>query len=129
MRNKIWQKSILILVPLFVLSLVNMVGAGSFSRSHNDMAITSEVQAKLQSDSQLMGSDIYVETMDGEVTLKGTVSSQADITRAGKLAGWVDGVKRVDNRLKAASATSTGTPHYGGSTRAPDCPVGANWPC
>ena len=126
MKTKIWKKSILTLVPLFVLALsfANPAGADS---SNNDLAITARVQEKLNSDSQLMGSRIIVETIDGEVTLKGIVNSNADHTRAGKLAGYVDGVKQVDNRLKTVKAASSG--NYGGSSRAADCPVGANWSC
>jgi osmotically-inducible protein OsmY len=93
--------------------------------SYNDMAITSQVQHKLQSDSQLMGSKISVETKNGEVTLKGMVNSEADITRAGKLASWVDGVKNVDNRLKREQASSS----YGGMNHALGCPVGINFAC
>lgn len=126
MRNNIWQKSILILVPLLlVLPFVNMAGAGSNVMSDNDRAITSAVEQKLQSDSQLMGSRINVETIGGEVTLKGSVGSYADINRAAELARSIDGVRMVDNRLKREEASSS----FGGSTRAPDCPVGANWPC
>lgn len=126
MKTKIWKKSILILVPLFlvVLSFANTAGADNPA---NDMAITSIVQEKLNSDSQLMGSSIIVETQDGEVTLKGMVNSNADFTRAAKLASYVDGVKQVDNRLNTAKASSSS--NYGGSSRAPDCPVGANWAC
>lgn len=125
MQNKIWQKSILVLIPiLFVLSLVNLVGAGSDARSDSDIAITSRVEEKFQDDSQLMGSKIIVDTEDGEVTLKGFVNSQADVTRAGKLAGYVDGVKRVDNRLKTVNS-----PSYGVTAPKPNCQIGANWSC
>jgi hypothetical protein len=126
MKTKIWKKSILTLVPLFFLALSFANSAGADS-SNNDRAITARVQEKLNSDSQLMGSGIMVETKDGEVTLKGFVNSNADYTRAGKLAGYVDGVKQVDNKLKTAKASSSST--YGGSSRAPDCPIGANWAC
>ena len=86
MQSKVWKKSILIMVPLLlVLSFVNMVGATD-ANSYNDRAITSKVEDKIQTDSQLMGSAIYVEAKDGEVTLKGTVNSQADINRAVELA-------------------------------------------
>lgn len=126
MKTKIWKTSILTLVPLFlvVLSLANTAWAGS---SANDMAITARVQEKLNSDSQLMGSIITVDTKDGEVTLKGMVDSNADFTRAAKLASYVDGVKHVDNRLKTVRASASSK--YGGSSRAADCPVGANWDC
>jgi hypothetical protein len=126
MRSKVWKKSIVIMIALFlVLSFVHIVGAFD---AYSDMAITSKVEAKLQSDNQLSGSRIIVDTKNGEVTLKGLVNSQADITRAVKLASWVDGVKHVDNRLKTVKASSSSS-KYGGSSRAPDCPVGANWAC
>ncbi len=129
MRNNVWKKSILIMTAfLFVLSFVNIVVAADVN-SYNDMAITSQVQHKLQSDSQLMGSKISVETKNGEVTLKGMVNSEADITRAGKLASYVDGVKMVDNRLKREQASSSSSGNYGGMGHALGCPVGANWAC
>jgi Flp pilus assembly secretin CpaC len=129
MRNKVWKKSILIMVSLFlVMSFVNIVGAAGVY-SDNDSAITSKVHNKLQRDSQLMGSKINVETIDGEVTLKGSVNSNADINRAAELAYGVEGVKKVDNRLKREQASSSSSSNYGGSSRAPNCPVGANWSC
>ena len=58
MRNKVWKKSILIMVPLLlVLPFVNIVGANA-ANSDKDTAITSKVEDKLQSDSQLKGSMI-----------------------------------------------------------------------
>jgi hypothetical protein len=129
MRNNVWKKSILIMTAfLFVLSFVNIVVAAGVN-SYNDMAITAQVEHKLQSDSQLMGSRISVETKDGEVTLKGMVNSLSDIDRAAQLASYVDGVKRVDNRLVREQASSSNHSNYGGSSRAADCPVGANWAC
>ena len=130
MRNNIRQKSILIIVPLFVmLSFVNMVAAGDVTMPDKDSVITSIVVDKIENDSQLMGSSIDVETMDGEVTLKGTVRSNADINRAAELARSIDGVKMVDNRLKREQGYSSSSSTFGGSSRAADCPVGANWAC
>ena len=127
MRKTVWQRSFFVLAPLLlVLPFVNMAGAGSDS---SDMAITSQVVAKLQNDSGLMGHRIMVETKDGEVTLKGTVRSNADINRAAELARSIDGVKMVDNRLKREEGYSSSSSSYGGSSRAADCPVGANWAC
>jgi hypothetical protein len=58
MRSKVWKKSILIMGPFFlVLSFVNIVRATDVN-SDNDKAITSKVEDKLQSDSQLKGSMI-----------------------------------------------------------------------
>ena len=128
MRSNVSKNFILIMGFLFlVFSFVNTAGAAMGSRSDHDGVITSKVMDKLQNDSQLMGSKISVETQNGEVTLKGMVNSQADIIRAGQLAGWVEGVKKVDNQLEAPK--KFGSSNYSGSARAPDCPVGANWSC
>jgi hyperosmotically inducible protein len=125
MQSNVWKKSVLIIGSLFLIfSLANTVGASMGSKADHDRAITSMVMDKLQSDSMLQGSSISVETINGEVTLKGMVNSQADITRAGELAGWVDGVKKVDNRL-----TTFNSNHYKVKHSSIDCPVGANWSC
>jgi hypothetical protein len=125
MQSNVWKKSVLIIGSLFfVFSLANTVGAAMGSRPDKDSVITSIVVDKIQNDSMLQGSSINVETINGEVTLKGMVNSQADINRAGELAGWIDGVKRVDNRL-----TTFNSNHYKVKQSSIDCPVGANWSC
>jgi hypothetical protein len=123
MRTKALQYAVVLLVPL-LLSFANTAGAGMGGNSDNDMAITSKVQEKIRSDSDLMGSNIVVETKNGEVTLKGMVDSQSDVTRAGKLASYVDGVKQVDNRL-----STVGSHRYGAKAPIPGCQIGANWQC
>ncbi len=123
MRTKAFRYAILLVVPL-LLSFANTAGADMGSHSDKDMAITSQVQEKIRSDSELMGSNIVVETRNGEVTLKGVVNSHSDVTRAGKLAGYVDGVKQVDNRL-----STVGSHRYGARDPIPGCQIGANWQC
>ena len=102
MVKKVWQKSFLIVVPvLLLLPFVNIAWAGDRSTaSSQDKAITSNVVNKLQSDDELSGAGIDVETRNGEVTLKGAVDSKAHITRAGEIARSIEGVKTVDNRLR-----------------------------
>ena len=111
------------MVPIAV-ALAHTAGAGMMSSSNNDMAITSAVQQKFQSDSGFDSSHIIVQTRDGEVTLKGMVNSEHDVNRAAKLASYVEGVRHVDNRLKTEK-----TQRYKAKTASPDCPVGANWEC
>jgi len=124
MRNNVWKKSILIMVTLFlVMSFVNIVGAND-ANSYNDRAITSRVEDKIQTDNQLEGASIIVDTRDGEVTLKGTVNSQADVIRAAQLASYVDGVKKVDNRL-----TTFSSHRYEAKPGMIGCQIGANWAC
>jgi hypothetical protein len=99
--------------------------SGNVFAWESDKLITSIVENKLQSDNQLLGCKIDVNASDGEVTLKGTVNSFADITRATNLVRSVDGVKEVDSRLKRAEPFSSCT--YHGSQHIPGCPVGASW--
>ena len=51
-------------------------------------------------DSKLPSGAIDVTAQDGKVTLWGAVATNAMKTRAGQLAGKVEGVKGVDNQLK-----------------------------
>jgi hyperosmotically inducible periplasmic protein len=65
----------------------------------DDSVITTKIKSSILSDSAIKGSDISVETKNGEVTLTGTVKNQAQLDRAQKLALNTDGVKNVQNKL------------------------------
>jgi hypothetical protein len=122
MRRTIGNKYVLMTAALLLaIPFINVVNVAD-ADSYKDRAITAKVEEKLKADSGLMGSGIMVETKDGEVTLKGTVNSHSDFTRAGQLAYHVDGVKKVDNRLKTVN-----TPHYKAKPGMTDCQIGANW--
>jgi hyperosmotically inducible protein len=64
-----------------------------------DASITSAIKMKLANDDLTDALDIDVDTSNGMVTLKGTVSSQAEADRAVELARAVDGVKDVQSQL------------------------------
>lgn len=65
-----------------------------------DASITSAIKMKLASDDLTDALDINVDTSHGSVTLKGTVSSQAEADRAVELARSVEGVKDVSSELQ-----------------------------
>ncbi|GGI53399.1 BON domain-containing protein [Oxalicibacterium solurbis] len=65
----------------------------------DDTVITTKVKTALLADSDIKGLDVNVDTSQGVVTLKGEVSNQAQIDRAGKIAGEVADVKSVVNNL------------------------------
>ncbi len=123
MRNKAFALAIVLIVPIAV-ALAHTAAAAKMSSSDNDMAITSAVQQKLESNAGLDSSHIRVETKDGEVTLKGVVPTEHDVNRAAKLASYVDGVRHVDNRLKTEKAVN-----YKATAPKPNCQIGANWEC
>ena len=98
MADKPIAKAILALVAAIVLFNVNASWAARSDA--NDRAISSRVEEKIMNDSRLKDSRINVETIGREVTLKGAVGSQSDVTRAGDIARSVEGVRNVDNKLK-----------------------------
>ena len=65
----------------------------------SDVAITTEVNARLAKDTQLSAVRINVDTTEGQVVLNGSAPDAASRERARTLAVGVDGVRGVDNRL------------------------------
>lgn len=64
-----------------------------------DAWITTKVKADLLATEDVSGTEIDVDTMDGVVTLTGTVKSQAEADKAEAVAGKIEGVTRVDSQL------------------------------
>lgn len=62
--------------------------------------LTSKVKTQLLADTTISGLKIDVDSRDGVVTLTGTVSSEAQKTRALRIARETEGVKRVVGELK-----------------------------
>lgn len=65
-----------------------------------DNAIASTVRNRLIDDAVLGRYDLRVDTVNGRVILHGTVGSYEARERAIRLAGAVEGVERVDSRLR-----------------------------
>jgi len=74
------------------------IGAAA-SEAVSDASITTKVKTSLLADPDVSGLRIDVDTRDGVVTLTGTVSSSAERNRALDLAGKVENVKRVEDKL------------------------------
>lgn len=70
----------------------------------DDTAITTKIKAAIIGEPSLKVLQINVDTVNGMVTLTGTVDSVQSSDRAKELAGAVEGVKSVDNRLTVESA-------------------------
>ena len=64
-----------------------------------DASITTAVKTRLMKDKVARGTSIDVDTKDGVVTIGGTVPTQADKLRIGKLVEKTTGVKSVVNNL------------------------------
>jgi hyperosmotically inducible protein len=66
----------------------------------DDATITTKVKAKLFDESILRGFGISVNTFEGTATLTGTVKTEEQKERAGRIAGSTRGVKKVNNPFK-----------------------------
>lgn len=71
-----------------------------------DAWITTKVKADLLATEGVDGTDIDVDTVDGVVTLTGTVDSQAEADKAESVAAGIEGVTQVDSQL-TVEATPT----------------------
>src|SRR5580704_8632297 len=85
----------------FIASTSMLVHAATQTTKVDDRQITEQVKQKLAMDDPTVASRIFVSTHDGVVTLMGTEVPKGDILNAMHEAQSVDGVVRVDNRLKA----------------------------
>lgn len=97
--------------------------SGSATEALSDTAITTQVKAKLATDSDIRSSDISVTTANGVVTLEGSVGDAAAKSSAERIAKTVTGVTSVHNRLNTTSGRMTGsttsTDRMAGTDRAP----------
>jgi osmotically-inducible protein OsmY len=91
---------------LVCIGLVSAV-IGCAARQHHestgeyidDSVITTKVKAAVFSEESLKTLQINVETFKGIVQLSGFVDTSQNVTKAGDVAGRVDGVKQVKNDL------------------------------
>ena len=75
------------------------VGAAQAQDALNDGAVTAKIKSKMALDDTVKALSIDVDTDNGVVTLSGTVTSQAERTKAVQLARETDGVTSVVDRL------------------------------
>jgi hyperosmotically inducible protein len=71
----------------------------------DDAAITTAIKAHILAEPGLKVLKIDVDTVNGIVTLSGSADSQQNIEKAAQIAGAVQGVKSVENRLAVSSRT------------------------
>jgi hyperosmotically inducible periplasmic protein len=62
--------------------------------------LATRVKRALEGEAKVQAAAIDVTAADGKVTLWGTAASAGERSRAGQVAGKVEGVKAVDNQLK-----------------------------
>ena len=76
------------------------VGANKAERAVSDASLTTKIKAKMALDDSIDAVAIDVDTDGTVVTLKGTVRSEAERSRAVQLARETEGVARVVDQLR-----------------------------
>jgi hypothetical protein len=95
------MKTVKFVTPFFLAVVLVFAGCG-----RSDQQITSDVQSKINSDSNVQNKQISVSADKGVVTLSGTVTSDLERQAAANDAGQVSGVKTVLNNLEVANAAA-----------------------
>jgi osmotically-inducible protein OsmY len=72
----------------------------------SDAVITSKVKSKLAADPQTSALEIDVDTLNGEVTLRGRVDSEQEKRDAERLARNTEGVREVNNKLEMGDVSA-----------------------
>lgn len=76
----------------------------------DDATLASRVREALQEDAEVKDQKIEVSASDGVVQLSGFVDSGDQTARAATVAGAVDGVRSVDNRLELKAGATAAAP-------------------
>jgi hyperosmotically inducible periplasmic protein len=80
--------------------------AHDMKEATGDTWITSKAKIALYADGRVKGRDVSVETMNGEVFLRGKVESEEAKTAAAEIARGIDGVRNVKNDLQVVLAST-----------------------
>ncbi len=81
-------------------------GSSTIGQGANDMWLWVKTRSSLLGTSDLRESTINVDVVNDVVTLKGTVATAAQKTKAEEVAKGIEGVKSVKNELKVAPSDS-----------------------
>ena len=77
----------------------------SAGQTIDDATVTAKVKAALLQAPDVKGTDINVDTVNGTVTLKGSVETQTQSDRAASIAKDIEGVKNVQSTLMVKGTT------------------------
>lgn len=91
-------------------------GSSTIGQGINDSWLWFKARTALATTDDLRDSTINVDVVNDKITLKGTVASAAQKTRAGEVAKSIDGQKGVDNQLQVRAGDSMTNQVVNGST-------------
>lgn len=86
------------------ITVLGVVLAAGCARKTDDAALVTNIKAQMFSDAQLNGASLQVTSKNGQVTLTGTVPSDAARLDAYKIATQTPGVTKVNDQMTVAGA-------------------------
>jgi BON domain len=104
------MKAKLYLISRAAVCIVLFAFGVACTKAPNDAKVTSDIQAKLASDSGLQDKQVAVQSANGTVTLSGSVDNEAERDAAGKYAASEPGVKTVINNLQTGTTQAAVQP-------------------
>jgi len=99
MQKRLWLKYALFAAAFLSLPLT------AYARTHSDAWITMKAKTALYLANDVKGTAINVDTINGRVTLYGTVHDEKEKSRAAEEVSKIEGVNDVRNLLHVASLT------------------------
>jgi len=93
------QKAVLLSIALLAF-VVGCATSRPIDIHASDALITSKIDAKLTADPQTNLFEIDVDTLNGQVRLRGMVETEVERRQAEQLARATEGVRSVDNQLR-----------------------------
>jgi hypothetical protein len=91
-------------------------GSSTIGQGINDSWLWFKTKTALATTDDLRDSTINVDVVNDKITLKGSVASAAQKTRAGEVAKGVEGQKGVDNQLQVRAGDSMTNQMVNGNT-------------
>ena len=94
----------------FCIALLAIVLAAGCARKADDAALVTNIKSQMFSDAQLKDASLQVTSKNGQVTLAGTVSSDAARYEAYKIATQTAGVSKVNDQMSVQEAAKRAAP-------------------
>ena len=120
MRDHMFKAGIALLAAAFIAAPLSVSAGETMNKAEekikgtahdmkeatSDSWITSKIKIALFADSRVKGREVSVETMNGEVFLRGKIESEEAKSAAAEVTRGIDGVRNVKNDLQVVSAST-----------------------
>ena len=91
-----------------LIAVLALAGLGCTAQTVDDSTVTTKVKSKLAADTRTSAIKIEVETVNGVVTLKGSVPTEGEKSAAEQIAKNTEDVKSVANKIVVTPAATMG---------------------